>query len=190
MSVEMKKLSYEEYFELPEMRQRYEIIDGELIMSPSPTPYHQWISDNLVLLLKPFVQSRKLGVVISAPVDVLIHQAPLRIRQPDLLFLSAKRSGITSGPELRGMQLLKIAPDLVVEILSPSNTRRQIAEKLEDYQRIGVKECWMISPEAHTVEVLRLSPETVKTVEILGIGSVVRSEVIEGIEILVADIFA
>lgn len=190
MAVEVKTLTFEEYLAMPEIKQCYDIIDGELIMSPGPTPAHQWIALKIALLLWTFVDERNLGIVLSAPVDVVIQRDPLRTRQPDVLYLSAERSGIRGLAELLPLQVLDIAPDLVVEVLSPSNTRRQIDDKLEDYRTIGVRECWLVSPEAETIEVLRLSPEGIVTVNIYGIDGTLRSEVLEDFRLNVREIFA
>jgi Uma2 family endonuclease len=190
MSIDTKKLTYEAYLGLPEMKQRYEIIDGELVIAASPIPTHQWILANLFRALDPFVRERRLGMLLFAPLDIIIKKEPLRTRQPDLLFLSAERSGITEGTQLRGMQPLQHVPDLIVEILSPSNSRRELAEKLEDYQTIGVRECWIVSPEAQTVEVIRLAPEGMQTLDIFGTGMTLRSELLQGLALSVAEVFA
>jgi Uma2 family endonuclease len=131
-----------------------------------------------------------LGVVLMAPVDLLIQREPLRTRQPDILYLSADRTGIRGRAQLRGLPFLEIPPDLVVEVLSPSNTRRDIESKLEDYRRIGVKECWLVSPEAETIDVLRLSAQsTTAAVGIFGIDGTLRSEVLGDFTLYVRDIF-
>jgi Uma2 family endonuclease len=122
--------------------------------------------------------------------DVVIHQTPLRTRQPDLLFLSAERSGILGAEQLQGLALLAHAPDLAIEILSPANTRRELDEKLRDYQSIGVSECWIVSPEAHTVEVMRLSLKAIEPLDIFGRGMTVQSEVLAGCKLTVEAIFA
>ena len=186
----VKILTYEAYLAMPEMKQRYEIIDGELIMSPSPLPIHQWIAANLFRLLDAEIRGRQLGVVLFAPLDVVIHQTPLRTRQPDLLFLSAERSGILGAEQLQGVPLLAHAPDLVIEILSPANTRRELDAKIEDYQSIGVNECWIVSPEAHTVELVQLSHDAITPLDIFGQGMTVRSEVLAGCKVTVEAIFA
>ncbi len=186
----VKVLTYEAYLAMPETKQRYEILDGELIMSPSPLPIHQWIAANLFRLLDTYVRDRQLGVVLFAPLDVVIRQTPLQARQPDLLFLSAERSGILGAEQLRDLQLLTHAPDLAIEILSPTNTRRELDEKLRDYQSVGVRECWIVSPEAHTVEVVRLSANGVEPIDIFGHGMTVQSEVLAGCDLAVETIFA
>jgi len=184
MAVETKLLTYEEYLALPEINRRYDIIDGELIMmSPSPTPLHQRIAAKIHLKLGPFVMERQLGEVFFAPLDVLIQREPLRTRQPDVLFIRAERADII------GEDLIEGAPDLVVEILSPSNTRAQVEEKLADYASIGVSECWLISPEAQTVEVLRRTDEGWIRQEIYGRGDAVTSLLLPGFSLSVSEIF-
>jgi Uma2 family endonuclease len=189
MSTKAKGLTYEAYLALPETKQRYEIVDGVLLMPPAPTPSHQWFMLEIAVRLRSFVNERDLGVVLAAPVDLLIQRDPLRTRQPDILYLSAARTGIRGPAELRGLQFLEIAPDLVVEVLSPSNTRREIESKLEDYRRVGIRECWLASPEAETIEVLRLSAQETAVSGIFGIDGTLRSEVLGDFILPVRDIF-
>ncbi|MEK7806695.1 MAG: Uma2 family endonuclease, partial [Chloroflexota bacterium] len=163
-------------------------VDGVLLLPPAPTPDHQWIMLELSVRLRSFVNERDLGVVLAAPVDLLIRREPLRTRQPDILYLSAERTGIRGRAQLRGLQYLDIAPDLVVEVLSPSNTRHDIESKLDDYQQIGVRECWLVSPEAETVEVLLLSAEQATT-EIYGVAGTLRSEVLGDFILHIWEIF-
>jgi Uma2 family endonuclease len=189
MSTEAKILTYEAYLALPETKQRYEIVDGMLIMPPAPTPDHQWILKRISSRLDNFVEERDLGVVLFAPVDLLIQREPLRTRQPDVLYLSAERTGIRGRAELRGLQFLEIPPDLVVEVLSPSNTRRDIEGKLEDYRRIGVRECWLASPEAETVEIMSLSAQETGMTSIFGVNDSLRSQVLGDFTLGLREVF-
>ena len=184
-----KKLSYEEYLATPEINLRYEIIDGEMIMSPAPTFNHQWIMQNIVYALGPFVRKKRLGAVVAAPCDILIRRAPLRTRQPDVFYISFERSDKTIS-ELRKMAVLEIAPDLAVEILSPSDRRGVLKAKLDDYIKIGVRECWVVRPKAETVEVIRLSDEGATPVKLFHLGETLRSEVLPDFRMKVADIFS
>ena len=184
-----ERLTYEEWRLLPETTQPYEVIDGVLRMSPTPTSDHQWIILNIYDILKPFVRSRRKGVLLVAPLDVVIQKQPLRTRQPDLLFLSIERSGVRGRKELREMPVIEVAPDLVAEVLSPSNTPRAMEEKIEDYRRLGVRECWIVSPEAETIEVLRLSEEGVQRVGVFGHGDTLRSEILPGLTFVVDEVF-
>jgi Uma2 family endonuclease len=190
MSAKTKILCIEDYLAMPETMQHYEIIDGELIMPPAPTLYHQWINKKLLFALDHHVQIHQLGIVLGAPVDVLIHQPPIQTRQPDVLYISFEHSGFKDSDSLIGIQLLEIAPDLVVEILSSSDTRRKIKDKLDDYQTIGVRECWLVSPEGQTVEALKFTPEKVERIGIFGTGQEISSEVFPELSLLVDDIFA
>jgi Uma2 family endonuclease len=178
MSTKTEKLTFEAYLALPETKQRYEIVDGVLIMPPAPTPAHQWFSKRIFSRLDNFVEERRLGVVLFAPVDLLIQREPLRTQQPDILYLSAERTGIRGLAELQGLQFLEIPPDLVVEVLSPSNTRRNVESKLEDYRKMGVLECWLVSPEAETIEVLSLTAGDTTSTGIYGIDGSLQSRVL------------
>lgn len=185
----IKPLTYEDWRATPESNERYEIIDGVMLMCPAPTIEHQWLIANLNDQLRPFVKKRKLGAVLAAPLDVVVRRAPLRTRQPDVLFISFEKSGKTLA-ELRKLPFLDIAPDLAVEILSPSDTRRVLNNKLQDYCKIGVRECWLVSPEAETIEVLRLSPAGATRVKLFGAGDTLRSEVLPDFKMKVDAVFA
>jgi len=178
------EINYEEYLALPETMQRYEIIDGKMIMSPAPTSGHQFSLGNFYRPLHDFVSRFRLGFVLFAPIDVIIRRKPkLRMRQPDLIYVSNERQHLISD-RIEG------GPDLVIEILSPSDTRKNITQKLKDYGKIGVRECWLVSIEAETVEVLQLTPKSVKRVGLYGIGDVVRSRVLPGLELPTRKLFA
>ncbi|MDP6549377.1 MAG: Uma2 family endonuclease [Dehalococcoidia bacterium] len=189
-SIGAKRLTFEAWLALPETKQRYEIVDGVMLMPPAPTVDHQWIMQRIFLRLTSFVEDRGLGVVLVAPVDLMIQRAPLRTRQPDVLYLSAERSGIKGRADLHGLQYLEMAPDLVVEVLSPSNNRRDIEDKLADYRRIGVRECWLVSPEAETFEVLSLSAEEASTSAIFGVDGTLRSEILDDFTLQIGDVFS
>ncbi|MCH8282412.1 MAG: Uma2 family endonuclease, partial [Chloroflexi bacterium] len=147
MSTQTQRLTYEEYLKGPEIKARYDIVDGVMIMAPAPSVNHQQVLGNLYTHLRLFILAQALGKVLFAPLDVVIQREPLRTRQPDLLFVSNERSEILG-------QMVEGAPDLVVEVLSPSNSRADVEAKLADYGGLGVRECWLVSPEGITVEVL------------------------------------
>ncbi len=184
-----KRLTFDEWQALPETNQRCEVVDGVLVMPPSPTDEHQWLGFAIASRISTFVTERELGVVLMAPRDVLIRRDPLRIRQPDVLFLSADRTGVRRPSDLVGQPRIESPPDLVVEVVSPSNTGRDIEERLADYQSIGVPECWLARFPTRTVEVLRLTPEAAITVATYGMEDTLRSEVLPGFALPIADIF-
>jgi Uma2 family endonuclease len=152
-----RELTFEEYLETPETNLRQEVIDGVIVMSPSPTFEHQLILGDLYALLRDFITRQDLGTVIMAPSDVLIRKLPkLRVRQPDIHFIRRERA---SREELKKVQVLEISPDLAVEILSPGETAKRWADKLSDYASIRVQELWLIDPETESVEVHTLAEE-------------------------------
>jgi Uma2 family endonuclease len=143
--------SYAEFARLPDDGNRYEIIDGELFVTPSPDPVHTRIAFNLASLLERFVAEHNLGWVTPAPVDVLLGEGDYV--QPDVVFVRREhRVEITD----RGIE---VPPDLVVEVLSPSTAFRDRGLKRERYARFGVPEYWIIDPEARRVEVYRLAED-------------------------------
>ena len=184
-----KQLTFEGWQALPETNQICEVVDGVLVMPPSPTDEHQWLGFALASKVSTFVAQRDLGIVLVAPRDVLISMDPLRIRQPDILFLSTVRAGVSRPSDLVGRRRIESPPDLVVEVLSPSNTPRDIEERLADYRSIGVPECWLASFADRTIQVIRLTPEGAIAVGTYGMGDSLRSEVLPGFELAVDDVF-
>lgn len=142
-------LTYEDYCALPDDGKRYEIIEGELYVTPSPSRSHQEFAANLLVVLKPLVTARRLGEVFIAPFDVILEETSVVV--PDLLFVAQERSGIVTERGVRG------APDLIVEILSPGTARRDRVEKAKLYARHGVSHYWLADPEARILEVYELA---------------------------------
>ena len=184
-----KKISFEDYLLMPEINHPYEIIDGEFMPSPAPIPAHQRIVLNIVMALNPHVQEKDLGVVLFAPVDIILQRHPLRTRQPDVLFIHKDKLSGTGLDAIEELQILEIAPDLVVEVLSSSDTERVLSGKLSDYQRIGVKECWLVSREARSVEVLQLTKEQSQSLGHFGLGETIQSQILPDFRLAVDAIF-
>ena len=184
-----KKISFEAYLLMPEINHPYEIIDGELLPSPTPLPVHQRIALNIVMALNPYVQAKDLGVVFYAPVDIIVQRQPLRTRQPDVLFIHKDRLPGTGFDAIEELQILEIAPDLVVEVLSSSDTAKVLSGKLSDYQRIGVKECWLVSRESRSVEVLQLAKDQFQRLGHVGLGETIQSQVLLDLRLTVNAIF-
>ena len=179
-----KPLTYEEYLDTPEIKGRFDIVDGEIIMSPSPIPDHQIVGSEFHLILGPFAREHNLGKVLFAPLDIVIRRNPLRTRQPDLLLLSNE-----SYARIDRHLPIEEAPELTIEILSQSNTRRRIQGVLADYAAIGVKECWLVSLAARTIEVLTLVNGEWQRLALLGIGDRMRSNVLTGLDVEVGRFF-
>lgn len=140
-------LNYDDYLNLPEDGNRYEILEGVLYVTPSPTTKHQRISRNLGFALFDFVRKHELGEIFYAPLDVIFSH--ICIAQPDLIFVSREREDILTEKNIRG------APDLVVEILSPGTAERDRFLKAQLYARYGVGYYWVINPETKTMEEYR-----------------------------------
>lgn len=188
-TADTKRLTFEEWQALPITKRKCEVVDGVLVMPPSPFGEHPWAIQVILVALQPFLRENGLGIVLTAPYDVVISRTPLRVRQPDILVVNEALTGITRPADLAGLPHLQSPPLLVVEVLSPSNTQRDIEERLADYRSIGVPECWLASFATRTIQVLRLTADEVETVATFGLGNVLRSEVLPGFELAVDDVF-
>jgi Uma2 family endonuclease len=147
MASNATKLTYEDFVLFPDDGKRHELIDGEHFVTPSPNRRHQRVLQNLNLVLVSFVRQRRLGEVFFAPFDVVFTRHD--VVEPDLLYISAERSGVLTEANVQG------APDLVVEVLSPSSRRQDEVLKRDLYERGGVAEYWIVDPEAETVKAFR-----------------------------------
>ena len=185
----VKTLTFAEWQALPETKRRCEVVDGVLLVPRGPLGERQWAVGVISCDLHSFVTSTGLGIVLTTPYDVLIRREPLRVRQPDIMVVNAELTGIARPSDLVGRRFLEKPPLLVVEVLSPSNTRRDMEERLADYRSIGVPECWLADFPARTVTVLRLGADAAVTIAVYGMGDTLRSEVLPGFALAVADIF-
>lgn len=176
------KLTYDDYAAMPDDGRRYQLIEGDLEVTPAPSLAHQRVSRNLGLALADHVRRRRLGSVFYAPTDVILDERT--VLQPDILFVSRQRSRILSERGVEG------APDLVVEVLSPATRRFDRASKLRLYARAGVSECWLVDPDAATVEVLALREGTYMVAESLGPAGVIKSTQLPGLEVDLGEVFA
>lgn len=178
-----RKLTYEDYALIPDDGQRHEILDGEHYVTPSPFYQHQLVSSRLHFRLCSVVEEGKMGVVLSAPMDVLL--SPHDITQPDLLYISNERTGIITKKNIQG------APDLLIEILSDSTRRRDEGIKLERYDRCGVPEYWMFDPKGKTTKVYRRQGGKLRLVADLSAaaGEVLTTPLLPGLAIPLAEIF-
>ena len=143
---EPTRLTYDDYVNFPDDGRRHELLDGEHIVTPTPVSGHQRVSIRLATALHAFVQQHRLGEVLAAPFDVILSDHD--VVEPDLLFVSNERRAIVQD-WVRG------APDLVVEILSPSTRRLDEVTKRHLYDRFGVREYWIVDLDIDTVKVYR-----------------------------------
>jgi Uma2 family endonuclease len=142
------KLTYEDYCALPDDGRRYEILDGDLYMSPSPEEPHQNVVLNLGAILRDHVRRHGLGKVYIAPFDVVLDEND--VVEPDVIFVSKVRRPKLVMGRIRG------APDLLVEVISPSSVERDRRDKRNLYARCGVNWYWIIDPDKQSVLELRL----------------------------------
>ena len=138
--------TYEDYCATPD-DQRYELLNGELMRLPTPNMAHQRVLGRLGIRLSQFTQEHGLGELFLAPFDVVLSDTD--VAEPDLLFISRAREHTLTDENVRG------APDLVIEILSPSTADRDLGYKHDLYGRHGVLEYWVVDPMTKTVAVHR-----------------------------------
>jgi Uma2 family endonuclease len=143
-----RRWTYTEFARLPDDGNRYEVIAGELHMTPAPRPIHQKIVARLCTALDLFSQEHKLGEVFPGPIDVVFAEGDYL--EPDLVFVRRDRRGIISDRGIEG------APDLVVEVVSASTAVRDRNLKRERYAWFGVPEYWVVDAEAGHIEVYRM----------------------------------
>jgi Uma2 family endonuclease len=167
--------------ELPETNRSCELWDGELIMSPGPSCRHQTISHRFHRFLEDWVTAQESGEVFGAPLDMVL--APHQVVQPDVMFIHRDRRHIIQ-------RALEGPADLVAEVLSLGGRTRDRIEKRDLYEQYGVREYWIIDPEARTVEVLFLEPTGYRLVGIARGSETARSTLLDGFHVKLDELFA
>jgi Uma2 family endonuclease len=164
---------------MPEDNRLREIIDGELIVSPSPTSRHQDIVGSLYRRIADYLDDNPVGRVFISPLDTIL--ASEEVLQPDILYVGNERKHII-GPRIHG------APDLAIEVISETSRRRDEVRKRELYEQFGVREYWLVDPEADKVTVYRMSGGAFDA------GAIVRgtltTPLLPGLEIDLTRVFA
>lgn len=174
------KFTYEDYRHTPEDK-RYELIDGELILAASLRRVHQRTEIRLGNRIYTFVEAYDLGEVYTAPFDVVLSDTD--VVQPDLLFVSKERLHIIDDDNVRG------APDLVIEILSPSTAGRDRTVKRTLYAKHGVKEYWLVDTDARNITVMSLGEQGYKIMGIYGEGHTLTSPTLDSFTLNLNEIF-
>ena len=151
-------------------------------MTPSPNTKHQVVIGNLFFALRLYLQQRPLGLVLTSPIDVLLPQEIGAPVQPDILFIRDERRQILGEKYIQG------APDLVVEVLSPSNWKDDRSLKFDVYARAGVPEYWIVDPERRTFEVFLLNEDVYTLHGRFGDGDTASSPLLAGFEVAVDEI--
>lgn len=176
----LKKYTYEDYCKISDDK-RYELIDGELLMTPSPITRHQRISGKLEFVLRRFLMENNLGELFYAPYDVYFDNE--NVVQPDILFISKDRAEIIGEKNVQG------APDLVVEIISENSAYRDMVLKKKLYAKFGVMEYWMVIPEGEEIEIYTLKDNTYQLYKAYSKGDTLESPLLKGLKIGLVDIF-
>jgi len=175
-------LTYADYRRLPEDGRRYELFEGTLEVSPSATLAHQLAVMRLIARLLPWIEERKLGLLLTAPLDTILSEST--ILQPDILFVSNERKKDLVGQWIHG------APDLCIEVLSPGTADRDRGIKRQLYARYGVKEYWLVDPETCSVTIHSLRGRHFREL-VSGTGDrIVTSAVLAGFKLRPADLFS
>lgn len=181
VEIEKKKVyTLEDYLMLPEGAP-YQLIKGELVMSPSPSTIHQEILKILGVKLVNVAEGRGMGKVYFAPIDVYFSDKD--VYQPDIIFISKDRVNIIGERKIEG------APDLIIEILSPATAYYDLRIKKETYEKAGVKEYWIIDPMEKIIEIYQNTKEGFKPLYVVQTEGEVSSAIIEGFKLSLRELF-
>ena len=174
--------TYADYAAIREDGHRYEIVNGVLYMTPSPSLGHQAIAGEIFAYLRNFVQMAGLGRVFVAPTDVELSYK--NVVQPDVFVVLNEHLDRMAGSRLIG------APDLVVEIASPSTARHDLREKQDAYTRAGVLEYWIVTPGEQVVEVLVLEDSLYRSLGVFHGQAILPSGIVPDLPVKVEQFFA
>jgi Uma2 family endonuclease len=160
----------------------YQIIAGEIVRTPSPSPFHQDIILNLAEKLRPYIRSKNLGKLLISPLDIRFNDD--EVYQPDLAFVRQSK--------IQGVRKEKIdtLPDLVIEVLSPSDAYQDLTHKKAIYAKYGVGEYWIIDPIEETIEILVNENGLYRTEALLRQPAELESAMFSGFSMTVEEVFA
>ncbi len=173
---------YEDYLHLPDDGRRYEIIEGVLYVANAPSTEHQYTAFKIAFQLELFVQQKGLGTIFTALYEVHLSENSRPV-QPDVLFIRSERMGLLSKQAFEG------APDLIVEVISPSSIRLDRTIKFDAYERYGVAEYWLVDPKARLVEVYTWARGEYALFGQYTGEDVVASKLLEGLQIKASLLF-
>jgi Uma2 family endonuclease len=163
---------------------RVEYLNGDIVMTPARSPHHQTVTVNLLILLGQYAKQGERGRVMPAPLDVVLA-SEAQIIQPDLIYVAKERYS-----SLLGRAAVTGAPDMVLEILSPSTVRTDRKLKLPIYARYGVPEYWIVDPDDPSVEVFLLDGNTYRVGGIFLAGDTINVGCFADAQVTVDGIFA
>ena len=175
-----QRATAEEFWSLPESVLPVEYINGEIVMSPTPTVLHQTILANIFVALHAFVKARSLGVVFPAPLDVVLPTGD--IVQPDIFFLTTKQAERVSSAKR-----VEEVPPFLVEVISPGSLTHDMIRKRALYEKSGVREYWIVNPTARSIAQLVLKKKHYTLTEV-GESDVIKSAVLTGFDANVGEL--
>ncbi|OFV99630.1 MAG: hypothetical protein A3H28_14500 [Acidobacteria bacterium RIFCSPLOWO2_02_FULL_61_28] len=175
------RMTYDQYCLLPEDRNQHELFDGELVMTPSPSARHQQIVRRLLERVSAHVEANSLGEVFVSPLDTIFDQ--YTVLQPDILYVSQDRLPEVVKERIEG------APNLVIEVLSPTTIERDRRRKLAVYSQFGVREYWIVDPEDQTIEVYAQEEGELRFTRKFISGQTLESPLLPGFRLAVKSIF-
>ncbi|MEP9410331.1 MAG: Uma2 family endonuclease [Candidatus Brocadia sp.] len=171
--------TYEDYYNLDD-GQRYEVIEGELIVAPAPSFKHQEVITRLVRLISNYVYEKEVGKVVASPVDVVLRKDI--VLQPDIIYISHKNMGIVRDAGVFG------TPDIIIEVLSPASVYRDMQVKKNIYERFGIQEYWIVFPDEKVIEIFTLDKGRYALISSAEKAGKIVSQVL-GMEIDIKDVF-
>jgi len=182
MAIAEKKLTWDDIKDRPEdVGRKTELVDGRIVVSPSAGSRHGLANANLGFFLLSHVRANRLGRVFVAPIDCILDEHT--VYQPDLCFVRSDRIGIVKD-QIQG------APDLAIEILSPSNSAHDTETKFRDYARYGVEEYWIVNPEESSVRTFANRLGRFESIRVSRGDKEIATNVLAGIRVTAADVFA
>ncbi|MEO7021586.1 MAG: Uma2 family endonuclease [Ktedonobacteraceae bacterium] len=173
--------TYEAYASLPEDGRQYEIVQGVLMMTPAPEPIHQGIVGEIYDFLRSRIVDTKRGLVLTSPIDVVFSENTNT--QPDVLVLLKEHLDHLQEKRILG------APDLIVEIISPSSVTYDRLVKHTIYEQAGVPEYWLVRPKAQTIEVFALETGKYRSLGIFKGEQCLISRIVPDITVPVSQFF-
>ena len=178
----IKVWTYDDYAQLPDYgSHRMEVIEGELVLSPAPNVLHQSINSNFLFALRKHVEKQSLGRVFHAPIDVVLSNTDTV--QPDIIFISTANRDIITTANIQG------APDLAIEIISPSSDRLDRIRKSSLYARFGIAHYWIVDPILELVEEYALSGNEYRLLREWARAETMTPRALHGLEISLDEIF-
>ena len=173
-------LTYEDYLKTPD-DERWELLNGSLTRRPTPNTVHQRTLGNLAIALFKFVDGTGLGEVIISPYDVVLSST--NVLEPDVIFVSADQQSIITDANIQG------APALLIEVVSPSTLTRDREVKRNIYAEHGVREYWLVDPDARTITILTLHGKELRETGRYSTADTLSSPTLPGLALDLTSIF-